>query len=110
MSFRVEPDALRTYAAQLAQAKAAAEAAQAYVEKWGTLSAHEKGLLGMVWPNHQNYVSQVTTMLQHLRDLTDASAHALARQAERYEETDADTAAGLDASYPAAPRAPLSRD
>lgn len=35
MPFRVEPEALRTYAGQLADAKRAAEAAKSYVHKWG---------------------------------------------------------------------------
>lgn len=110
MTFKVEPAALRTYATQLMEAKAAAEAAKSYVDKWGTFSAHEKGLLGMIWPNHQHYVAQLDAMLQHLRDLIDASGTALNREADHYQHTDLRAETQIDASYPAVPRPSISTD
>lgn len=110
MSFRVEPEALRTYAGQLADARRAADTAKAYANKWGTFSDHGKGILGMVWPNHTNYLSQINTMLQHLADLTDASGTALKHEADHYEHTDLNAEGRIDATYPAVPRAPINRD
>jgi hypothetical protein len=110
MTFRVEPQALRVYAGRLADAQQAAETAKAYVTKWGTFSAHEAGLLGMIWPNHTRFVGQLTTMLQHLADLTDASATAMTDAAGHYERTDLAAETKIDAAYPAVPRAPVILD
>ena len=108
--FRVEPEAVRTYAGQLTDAGRAAETARAYVDKWGTFSEHQKGLLGMIWPNHTDYVAHVRTMLQHLIDLTNASATSMESQAEFYERTDLSAESKVDASYRAAPRVPVTTD
>jgi hypothetical protein len=110
MSFRVEPPALRTYANQLADAKRAAEAAKSYVHKWGDFSAHEKGLFGMIFPAHRNFVAALDAMLQHLADLTDASDTALQQEAGHYEQADLNAEARIDASYPAVPRPPVTTD
>ncbi|GAA5188205.1 hypothetical protein GCM10023322_38310 [Rugosimonospora acidiphila] len=109
MSFRVEPQALRTYAGQLDDAWRDADAARTYVNRWGTLNAHEKGILGMIFPQHANFVSQLNTMLKHLAELADASSTVLSKEADDYEHTDLKTAAMIDASYPATPRAPINR-
>lgn len=110
MSFRVDPQALRNYASQLEDAWRAADAARAYVNRWGTFSAHDKGILGMIFPQHAHYVSQINTMLKHLAELADASSTVLSKEADGYERTDLNTAARVDASYPATPRTPVNRD
>ena len=46
MTFRVEPAALRRYAGQLADGRRVADAAGSYVQRHGSFSLHEKGLLG----------------------------------------------------------------
>ena len=110
MPFRVEPEALRTYAGQLADAKRATEAAKSYVHKWGFFSAHEKGLFGMILPAHDNYVTALDEMLQHLAALTDAAETALKQEAGHYEQTDLKTESRIDASYPETPRLPATTD
>ncbi|GGL18945.1 hypothetical protein GCM10012284_61900 [Mangrovihabitans endophyticus] len=94
----------------MTDAQHAAETATAYMNRWGGFNAHEKGLLGMIWPNHSAYVTQVQEMLRHLADLTGASSDALRQMANGYERTDQDTAATLDATYDAVPRPPIDRD
>lgn len=106
MTFHVEPAALRTYADQLCQAKRAADTAKSYVHRWGDISAHERGLFGMIFPAHRNFVAALDTMLQHLGDLTDACDAALRQEADHYENTDFNAEARIDASYPAVPRSP----
>jgi uncharacterized protein YukE len=110
MTFKVEPQAVRKYAGQLGEAHRHAATAQTYVNKHGSFSAHEKGLLGMIFPFHADFVAQLNTMLQHLGNLTDASDRALRQVADHYEHTDGDAESKIDASYPAVPRTPVDRD
>jgi uncharacterized protein YukE len=110
MTFKVEPQAVRTYAGRLGDARRHAETAKAYVNKHGSFSAHDKGLLGMIFPFHADFVAALNTMVQHLADLTDASDRALTQVADHYEHTDRDAESKIDASYPAVPRAPVNRD
>jgi hypothetical protein len=104
MTLKVEPQALRTYAGQLEDARKAVETAKSYVNKWGSLSAHEKGIFGMIFPQHVNFLAEVNKMLQSLESLTDASSTALGQEASRYEQTDASAAGKIDSSYPEVPR------
>jgi hypothetical protein len=110
MTFHVEPAALRTYAAQLADAKRDAETAKSYVHKWGDFSAHESGLFGMIFPAHRNFVAALDAMLQHLAALSDASDAALKQEATHYEHSDLNAEARVDDSYPAVPRSPAKPD
>ena len=110
MSFRVEPEALRTYASQLADAGHAAETAKRYVHEWGSFSAHEKGLFGMIFPAHRNYMIALDEMLQHLADLTSDSETTLKQQAGHYEVADLNAEARMDASYPEVPQPPPIAD
>lgn len=110
MSFRVEPEALRTYASQLADAQRAARTAKSYVHQWGDFSAHDKGLFGMIFPAHRNFVASLDAMLQHLADLIDASDATLKQEASHYEHSDLNAETRVDASYPAVPRSPAKPD
>ncbi|MFC0006577.1 type VII secretion target [Micromonospora siamensis] len=110
MTFAVHPPALRTYAGQLREATTAADAAKRYVQKHGSFSVHESGLLGQVSPLHRNLLADLDKLLGHLRNLTETSATALNQVADRYEHTDTRAARDLDATYPAVPRPSPSRD
>ena len=110
MSLRVEPHALRTYAGQLIEARHVAETARNYVNRWGTFSPHQKGLLGMLLRDHDKYLSQLDTMLTHLAELLETSGVALSKTADEYEHIDLASAAKIDASYPATPRPPVKPD
>jgi hypothetical protein len=109
VTFKVEPQALRTYAGQLEDARKATETAMTYVDRWGSLSAHEKGIFGMIFPQHVHFLAEVKTMLQSLQGLTGASSNALGQEASRYEQADSGAAGKIDASYPEVPRT-TSRD
>lgn len=110
MSFRVEPQALRTYAGQLADGQQVADAAGRYVHRYGDFSFHEKGLIGFVAPGHRHLMAALDHMLSHLNDLADGSSQALTGVAADYEHTDRRTAAAIDATYPAVPRPSPSTD
>ena len=110
MSFRVEPPALRTYAARLADAHQAAEAAKRYVNRHGSFSLHEKGLMGFVAPGHRHLIAALDEMLGHLERLTDASGRTLSQTAGRYEASDLRAESTVDAAYPVVPRPSPRRD
>jgi uncharacterized protein YukE len=110
MTFKVEPQAVRKYAGQLAEEHRHAETAKTYVNKHGSFSAHEKGLLGMIFPFHADVGAELTPILQHLGELTEASDRALKQVADHYEHTDRDAESKIDATYPAVPRTPVNRD
>jgi uncharacterized protein YukE len=109
MSFVVHPPALRTYASQLGEARQAVEAAKHYVERYGSFSPHDKGVLGLLAPRHKHLMERLTALLEHLHDLTDASSVALRNVAAHYEHADLRSETALDATYPAVPRPSASR-
>jgi hypothetical protein len=109
MSFSVEPQALRTYARQLEDARQVADAAKRYVHQYGDLSLHERGLISLMAPWHQQLVAALNDLLGHLETVTDSSADALRKAATHYERTDLRTEGAIDATYPAVPR-PSGRD
>lgn len=110
MSFAVDPQAVRKYADQLAAARRAADAANSYVNKHGSFSGHEGGLIGTISSAHTDFVASLNTMLKHLMDLTDSSEVAFKQLAAKYEQSDTSSAAKLDASYPEVPRASFQQD
>lgn len=110
MSFRVEPQALRTYAGQLADAHQVADVATRYVQQYGDFSLHERGLIGAIAPGHRHLLAALNDLLGHLGTLTGASAEALRQVAARYEHSDLRAEGAIDASYPAVPRPAPSGD
>jgi hypothetical protein len=109
MSFQVEPGDLRAYAAQLQEAYRDVADAKTYVAANGNLTFHQLGLIGLIAGRHTALMAQLDEMLGHLLRLTDESHRALTAAAARYEATDDQAAARVDASYPAAPRPPVFR-
>jgi uncharacterized protein YukE len=103
-TFRVEPQALRTYAGQLAQGEGVADVAKSYVHQYGDFSLHEKGLLGLALPFHRDLLAALDHMLSHLNNLVETSSRALSDVAAQYEKTDLRAASAIDATYPPVPR------
>ena len=110
MSFQVEPADLRAFAMQLQNSYGDAADAKTYVQAHGTFGFHESGLIGVLSGRHAAWLEQLQGMLNHLLELTEAAPHVLRTVATTYEESDVHATAQIDASYPAAPRAPLNRD
>lgn len=109
MSFEVDPQAVRKYADELAAVRRAADTANAYVNKHGSFSLHQSGLMGSIAGAHSDFVMSLNTMLKHLMDLADSAELALEQLAAKYERTDDSSAAKVDATYPAVPRAPFKQ-
>ncbi|ASW56802.1 type VII secretion target [Plantactinospora sp. KBS50] len=110
MTFTVHPEALRTYAAQLDEARQAAEEAKRYITHHGSFSLHDSGLFGKAAPGHRHVMAALDLLLDRLARLTDTSSLALLQVAAGYERTDDQAAARIDASYPAVPRPAPNRD
>jgi hypothetical protein len=100
MSFHVQPDALRTYAGQIGDAKRVADAANTYVKQNGSFSFHQQGLIGWLAPGHDNLMGDLDRMLTHLGELGDTSRAALTQTADHYQHSDRNAEAALDATYP----------
>jgi len=110
MTFNVDPAALRAAAAKIGDSRRVAEAAKSYVLQHGSFSLHDQGLIGNLAPGHRNLMNDLDQMLSRLSQLGDASEKALKQTAERYEKTDRDAEARVDASYPEVPRSHPDRD
>lgn len=104
MSFRVDPQALRTYAGQVAQGEGVAGAAKSYVHKYGDFSLQQGGLIGLMARGHEHLLEALDRLLGQLTDLADRSSQALADVATRYEHTDLRAASAIDATFPPVPR------
>ncbi|MEU4219604.1 hypothetical protein [Actinoplanes sp. NPDC026623] len=110
MSFSVEPADLRVFATTLQHAYADADAAKTYVHAHGSFSFHESGIIGALSGAHSEWMGKLDEMLTHLQALTDSSSRAISDIATQYKSSDEDSAARVDASYPAEPRPPVNRD
>jgi len=100
MTLKVDPAALRTYAARLSEALAQAEAAGRYVKVHGGFTAHETGLIGYLVPYHHSYVEALGNMLAQIARIADASEQSMKGIAGSYEAVDNRSAEAVDASYP----------
>jgi uncharacterized protein YukE len=104
MTFRVEPQAIRSLADHMHEAHHAADTATQYLHRYSDIGTQGTGVLGQALGSHADFVSQLDRMLARLGKLADASEKALRQAATRYEHTDRDSAAKIDASYPRIPR------
>jgi hypothetical protein len=104
MTFRVEPQAVRTLAGHIQDAQDAAEFAAQYIHRYSDIGMHGTGLLGQALGSHADLVGELDRMLARVGELTDASSTSLGQVAAGYEDTDQHAAAQLDASYPEVPR------
>ncbi|MEU4427561.1 hypothetical protein AB0F81_43635 [Actinoplanes sp. NPDC024001] len=96
--------ALREYARQLGDVERVAEEADRYISVHGSFSLHEGGLIGLLAGSHERLVGELHQLLAHLKKLGADSQASLRAAAERCETTDLQSAAEIDAEYPAVPR------
>jgi len=104
MTLKVDPEALRAYAARLSEALASAEAAERYVKAHGMFSFHQTGLIGYFAPYHHSYVEALGVMLAQIARVADASEQSMKGIAGSYEEADSRSAEAVDDSYPVTAR------
>ena len=100
MTFRVEPQAIRILAGHVQEVHHVADAAARYMRGYSDIGTHGTGVLAQALGAHADLVGQIDRMLARLGELTDASAKALRQAAAGYEQTDLDSAAQFDATYP----------
>jgi uncharacterized protein YukE len=107
VSFRVDPAAIRAYAAQFTGHADDAHAMHDYIAKYTSFGWHEQGIINYAQPAHEQFASEVTKALTHLQDLLRQSETELEGVAAFYERTDQAAAGRLDDGYPSVPRPSL---
>lgn len=111
MTFKVDPEALVGYAAQVGRAKEDAVECQKYfATNAGDISFSEGGIINPLYYEHGAVKEKVNGMLTHLADLLEKSKTELATAAQQYRTTDASAAAKVDESYPTVARPVARRD
>ncbi|HEX6501585.1 MAG TPA: type VII secretion target [Micromonosporaceae bacterium] len=108
MSFRVDPNAIRSYAAQFTGHADDARAMHDYVARYSSFSWHDQGLINKMQPAHERFATELVKALSHLQDLLTQSRTQLQRVAAFYDHTERTGAARLDDSYPPVPRPSLA--
>jgi uncharacterized protein YukE len=105
MTLEVDPQALRTYATQLAACGDDVATMADYIGKWTSFGWHAEGMINRLQPAHERFAGEVTRSLGHLRQLLEDCRTELEKAAAFYEHTDRTTAGWLDDTYPPQPRA-----
>lgn len=111
MTFKVDPEALTGYSAQVSRAKEDAVECQRYfATNAGDIAFSEGGIINPLYYEHSAVKEKVNAMLTHLADLLEKSRAELAAAAQQYRTTDAGAAAKVDESYPKVDRPVARRD
>lgn len=101
MDFRVEPGAIDGFSKLVGRAADGGAQAVSYT---GTHARIEKTGGGDLWDlvagDHDQYVSEAKKALEKVKGVLESSQKELAGTAKYYSQTDRDTAAKLDATYP----------
>jgi NADH:ubiquinone oxidoreductase subunit E len=103
VSFRVDPAAIRVYAAQFTGHADDAHVMHDYIATYASFGWHEQGLINMLRSAHERFAGEVTRALGHLHDLLNRSRTELEGVAAFYERTDQATAGHLDGTYQLVP-------
>lgn len=105
MSFDVEPQALRTFARHAAECAVDAADGNTYLLRHGDFSFREQGtLMTILMSSHSALMGELQHRLAHLQELLEQAELALRDSARHYEDTDLDSAAQVDATYPSVDR------
>ncbi|GAA2475695.1 hypothetical protein [Winogradskya humida] len=110
MTFKVEPTALSTYAAELVNLYSEVEMAENYIKVHGDFSFHQAGVIGKLSGQHAGLMQQLQELHDKLEVVLWRSNEALRAVADSYQDSDQQSAARVDASYPTAPRPTPNRD
>ncbi|MFE7441503.1 hypothetical protein ACFU7X_13700 [Streptomyces chartreusis] len=101
MNFRVEPGAIDGFSKLVGRAADGSAQAVSYT---GTNAQIDNSVGGAAWDlvagDHDQYVTEAKKALEKVKSLMESSEKELTGTAKYYRETDRDTAAKLDATYP----------
>ncbi len=100
MTFSVEPDDMRTYAARLLDLSGDAVEGSGYAHRYGDLGVATGGIFGAVLGSHSEFMTRLDEMFTQLQKLTEGNHRSLNQIAEEYESVDRRSASAIDASYP----------
>jgi uncharacterized protein YukE len=110
MTFKVDAAEILAYAARLREAHGDAENARSYIHGHGDFSFHQSGIIGALLGRHADLMGRLEQLHGQLLSILERSGAALTTVASDYQRTDEQTAARVDATYPASPRPAPSRD
>ncbi|MEU4655659.1 type VII secretion target [Streptomyces sp. NPDC023723] len=104
MGFDVQPDDLDSFAAQVGRAAEDAQHAGRYAQQNGNVTVSNEGLFGLIAGAHGGVLERVTTALTQAESVLRGAGQELSKSATYYRDTDHDSAAGIDATYPTSKR------
>ncbi|MFG2135859.1 WXG100 family type VII secretion target [Streptomyces sp. NPDC048650] len=108
MTFQVEPDDLQSFAKQLERASGDATKALEYMKRECSIGTFDKGpvsALASMWGSgHDSVVDYVSSTLEKMHRILEASQREMARSAKFYEATDQGEASKMDSTYPGSKR------
>ncbi|NUP25059.1 MAG: hypothetical protein HOZ81_55180 [Streptomyces sp.] len=101
MGFEVEPDAIQGFASLVSRG---ADGATKAVDYAGNNTQIDKAVGGALWDmvagSHDEYVESAKKALRKAHSVLNSSQSELSKSAKYYRETDTETAAKMDATYP----------
>lgn len=98
-TFRVQPEALRTFKDELVDLAPQAASAVDYVKTWAELDPSGGSVMERVVDVAYNVDSELTTFFTDLNTIIAGAGIELGQAARRYERLDDEAAARLDATY-----------
>ncbi|MFC7492184.1 MULTISPECIES: type VII secretion target [unclassified Knoellia] len=98
-TFRVQPEALRTFRDELLELAPQAGAASDYAKTWAELDPSGGSLMERVVDVAYNVDTELTTFFTELKTIIAGAGSELGQAANRYERLDDEAAARLDATY-----------
>ena len=104
MGFDVQPDDLDSYAAQVGRAADDSQHAGRYATQYGNVAVSNEGLFGLIAGAHNGVLERVNAALTKAESLLRAADKELSKSATYYRNSDHDSAARLDATYPTSKR------
>jgi hypothetical protein len=104
MTIRADPDAIRRFAAAVADSSLHAAAAREYMLRYGDLPPEAVGLIALFRGTHDRFVTTLGVTLSRISNVLRASGQELSLAADYYATASADVVAMVDATYPESPR------
>jgi len=109
MSFQVAGADIIGYSATLSSLYDDVWRAENYIQRHGSFSFHESGIIGTLAGQHADLMDQLQKLHDNLEVILFRSTGALQDIGARYQQTDEATSARIDATYPESPRPVVER-
>lgn len=104
MTIGADPEAIRRFAAAIADSSLHMAAARDYAARHGYLPPESVGLISLFRESHDSFVATLIMTLSRISNMLRASGQELSLAADYYATANADAVARMDATYPESPR------